>query len=54
MTVYIVSRLTIHDRSKYDEYESGFAEVFAVLWAGHLWVCVGRSFGVSGMQRLKM
>lgn len=28
MTVYIVSRLTIHDRSKYDEYESGFAEVF--------------------------
>lgn len=28
MTVYVVSRLTIHDRSKYDEYESGFAEVF--------------------------
>ena len=28
MTVYIVSQLTIHDRSKYDEYESGFTEVF--------------------------
>jgi uncharacterized protein (DUF1330 family) len=28
MTVYIVSRLTIHDRDEYDEYESGFAEVF--------------------------
>lgn len=28
MTVYIVSRLTIHDRSEYDQYEAGFAEVF--------------------------
>jgi uncharacterized protein (DUF1330 family) len=28
MTVYIVSQLTIHDRSKYDEYENGFTEVF--------------------------
>jgi uncharacterized protein (DUF1330 family) len=28
LTVYIVSRLTIHDRSKYDKYESGFAEIF--------------------------
>ena len=28
MTVYVVSRLTIHDRGEYDEYESGFAEVF--------------------------
>jgi uncharacterized protein (DUF1330 family) len=28
LKVYIVSQLTIHDRSKYDEYESGFTEVF--------------------------
>lgn len=28
MAVYIVSRLTIHDRDEYDQYESGFAEVF--------------------------
>ncbi|MFT4826611.1 MAG: hypothetical protein ACI9J0_004558 [Cryomorphaceae bacterium] len=28
MTVYMVSQLTIHDRSQYDKYESGFAEVF--------------------------
>lgn len=28
MTVYIVSRLSIHDRSRYDEYERGFAKVF--------------------------
>jgi uncharacterized protein (DUF1330 family) len=28
MTVYIISRLTIHDRNEYDEYEKGFAAVF--------------------------
>ena len=29
MTVYIIATFTIHDRSEYDIYESGFAEVFA-------------------------
>ena len=29
MTVYIISRLTIHDRTEYDKYESQFEEVFA-------------------------
>jgi uncharacterized protein (DUF1330 family) len=29
MTVYIVAAFTIHDRSQYDKYESGFSEVFA-------------------------
>ena len=29
MTVYIIAKFTIHDRSEYDQYESGFAEVFA-------------------------
>jgi uncharacterized protein (DUF1330 family) len=29
MTVYIISRLTIHDRSEYDKYENQFEEVFA-------------------------
>ena len=29
MTVYIIAKFTIHDRSEYDIYESGFAEVFA-------------------------
>lgn len=29
MTVYIIAKFTIHDRSEYDLYESGFAEVFA-------------------------
>ena len=28
MTVYIISRLTIHDRTEYDKYESQFEEVF--------------------------
>jgi len=28
LTVYIISRFTIHDRSKYDEYERGFPEIF--------------------------
>ena len=28
MAVYIIARFTIHDRSRYDLYESGFAEVF--------------------------
>ena len=28
MTVYIIARFTIHDRSEYDQYQSGFAEVF--------------------------
>ncbi len=28
MAVYIIARFTIHDRSQYDLYESGFAEVF--------------------------
>jgi uncharacterized protein (DUF1330 family) len=29
MNVYIISRLTIHDRSEYDKYENQFEEVFA-------------------------
>ncbi len=29
MTVYIIAKFDIHDRSEYDQYESGFAEVFA-------------------------
>lgn len=29
MSVYIIAKFTIHDRSEYDIYESGFAEVFA-------------------------
>jgi uncharacterized protein (DUF1330 family) len=29
MTVYIIATFTIHDRSEYDIYECGFAEVFA-------------------------
>ena len=29
MTVYILSRLTIHDREEYNKYESQFEEVFA-------------------------
>ena len=29
MTVYTIAKFTIHDRSEYDIYESGFAEVFA-------------------------
>jgi uncharacterized protein (DUF1330 family) len=29
MTVYIISRLTIHDRTEYDKYENQFEEVFA-------------------------
>jgi uncharacterized protein (DUF1330 family) len=29
MTVYILSRLTIHDRAEYDKYENQFEEVFA-------------------------
>jgi uncharacterized protein (DUF1330 family) len=29
MTVYILSRLTIHDRAEYDKYENKFEEVFA-------------------------
>lgn len=29
MTVYIIAKFHIHDRSEYDQYESGFAEVFA-------------------------
>ena len=29
MTVYIIAKFTIHDRSQYDLYESGFSEVFA-------------------------
>jgi uncharacterized protein (DUF1330 family) len=33
MTVYIVAAFTIHDRSQYDKYESGFSEVFAKLMA---------------------
>ena len=28
MTVYIIAKFTIHDRSEYDKYESGFVEVF--------------------------
>ena len=28
MTVYILSRLTIHDRVEYDKYENKFADVF--------------------------
>jgi len=28
MTVYVVSKLTIHDRSHYDKYEQGFMEIF--------------------------
>jgi uncharacterized protein (DUF1330 family) len=28
MAVYIVARFKIHDRSKYDQYSAGFAEVF--------------------------
>ena len=28
MSVYIIARFNIHDRSQYDKYESGFAEVF--------------------------
>ncbi len=28
MTVYLVARLRIHDRTQYAEYEAGFAEVF--------------------------
>ena len=29
MSVYIIAQFTIHDRSQYDIYESGFGEVFA-------------------------
>ena len=29
MAVYIISRLTIHNRAEYDKYENQFAEVFA-------------------------
>jgi uncharacterized protein (DUF1330 family) len=29
MAVYILSRLTIHDRTEYDKYENQFNEVFA-------------------------
>ena len=29
MAVYIVSRLTIHNRAEYDKYDTQFAEVFA-------------------------
>ena len=29
MTVYILSRLTIHDRTEYEKYENQFEEVFA-------------------------
>lgn len=29
MTVYILSRLTIHDRTEYEKYEHQFDEVFA-------------------------
>jgi uncharacterized protein (DUF1330 family) len=29
MTVYIISQLTIHDRTEYDKYENQFEEVFA-------------------------
>lgn len=29
MTAYIVSQLTIHDRSEYDKYEAGFPAAFA-------------------------
>lgn len=29
MAVYIIAQFNIHDRSQYDLYESGFAEVFA-------------------------
>ena len=35
MTVYIISRLTIHDRTEYDKYESQFEEVF-VKFSGKL------------------
>ncbi|MFT4635031.1 MAG: hypothetical protein ACI854_002209 [Arenicella sp.] len=28
MSVYIIARFKIHDRSEYDKYSSGFAEVF--------------------------
>ncbi|MEM8861067.1 MAG: DUF1330 domain-containing protein [Chloroflexota bacterium] len=28
MTVYIISQITIHDRTTYDEYEAGFMEIF--------------------------
>ena len=29
MSVYMISRMTIHDRAEYDKYEARFAEVFA-------------------------
>lgn len=29
MPVYMISRLTIHDRAEYDKYEARFMEVFA-------------------------
>jgi uncharacterized protein (DUF1330 family) len=28
MSVYIIARFKIHDRSEYDKYEAGFSEVF--------------------------
>ena len=28
MAVYIVARFKIHDRSEYDQYSAGFADVF--------------------------
>ena len=28
MAVYIVARFNIHDRSEYDQYSAGFADVF--------------------------
>ena len=28
MSVYIIARFKIHDRSEYDKYSAGFAEVF--------------------------
>ena len=28
MSVYIIARFKIHDRSEYDRYSAGFAEVF--------------------------
>ena len=30
MTVYILSRLTIHDRIEYDKYEDQFEEIFII------------------------
>lgn len=29
MTVYMIAQLTIHDRERYNQYQDGFAEVFA-------------------------